>query len=94
MFLKRFKNLCAFKPYYKKHTKLIIALLCVMFIASGVGVFMSYLLSEQLLGITSGIAEIAIKFTILILAAVTIHHINWFCGASLLLRFPNGFQRT
>lgn len=78
MFLKRFKNLCAFKPYYKKHTKLIIALLCVMFIASGVGVFMSYLLSEQLLGITSGIAEIAIKFTIFILAAVTIHHINWF----------------
>ena len=78
MFLKRFKNLCAFKPYYKKHTKLIIALLCVMLIASGVGVFMSYLLSEQLLGITSGIAQIAIKFTIFILAAVTIHHINWF----------------
>lgn len=78
MFLKRFKNLCAFKPYYKKHTKLIVALLCVMFMASSVGVFMSYLMSEQLIGITGGITETAIKFTIYILVAVTIHHINWF----------------
>ena len=78
MFLKRFKNLCAFKPYYKKHLKLIIALLSVMLIASSAGVFMSYLMSEQLIGITSGIAKNAIRFTIYILAIVTIHHINWF----------------
>lgn len=78
MFLKRFKNLCAFKPYYKKHLKLIIALLSVMLIASSAGVFMSYLMSEQLIGITSGIAKNAIRFTIYILAVVTIHHINWF----------------
>ncbi len=78
MFLKRFKNLCAFKPYYKKHLKLIIALLSVMLIASSAGVFMSYLMSEQLIGITSGIAKTAIRFTIYILAVVTIHHINWF----------------
>ena len=78
MFLKKFKYLCAFKPYYKKHTKLIIALLSVMLIASATGVFISYLLSKQLIGITSEIAEVAIKFTIYILAAVTIHHINWF----------------
>ena len=78
MFLKRFKNLCAFKPYYKKHTKLIVALLCVMLTASSAGVFMSYLLSEQLIGITSGIAKTAIQFTIYILGIVTIHHINWF----------------
>ena len=78
MFLKRFKNLCAFKPYYKKHLKLIIALLSVMLLASSAGVFMSYLMSEQLIGITSGIAKNAIIFTIYILAVVTIHHINWF----------------
>ena len=78
MFLKRFKNLCAFKPYYKKHLKLIIALLSVMLIASSAGIFMSYLMSEQLIGITSGIAKNAIRFTIYILAVVTIHHINWF----------------
>ena len=78
MFLKKFKYLCAFKPYYKKHTKLIIALLSVMLIASATGVFISYLLSKQLIGITSEIAEVAIKFTIYILAAITIHHINWF----------------
>ena len=78
MFLKRFKNLCAFKPYYKKHLKLIVALLSVMLIASSAGIFMSYLMSEQLIGITSGIAKNAIRFTIYILAVVTIHHINWF----------------
>ncbi|MBO5309672.1 MAG: ABC transporter ATP-binding protein [Clostridia bacterium] len=49
-----------------------------MLTASSAGVLMSYLLSEQLIGITSGVAEIAIKFTIFILTAVVIHHINWF----------------
>ena len=78
MFLKRFKNLCAFKPYYKKHTKLIVALLCVMLLASSAGVFMSFLLSKQLIGITSQVAEMAVTFTIYILAVVTIHHVNWF----------------
>ena len=78
MFFKRFKNLSAFKPYYKKHTKLIVALLSVMIIASSTGVFISYLLSKQLIGITSEIMEVAIKFTVYILAAVTLHHINWF----------------
>ncbi len=78
MFLKRFKNLCAFKPYYKKHLKIIIALLCVMLIASSTGVFISYLMSEQLIAITNEIVNTAIKFTVIILIAITIHHINWF----------------
>lgn len=78
MFFKRFKNLCAFKDYYKKHLKLIISMLIVMFIASATGVFLSYLMSEQLIGITNEIAKTAIQFTIYILVAVTIHHINWF----------------
>ena len=78
MFIKRFKNLSAFKPYYKKHLKLIVALLCVMLIASTTGVVISYLLSEQLIGITNEIADTAVKFTIYILVAITIHHINWF----------------
>ena len=78
MFLKRFKNLRAFKPYYKKHFKLIVALFFVMLTASSAGVFLSYLMSEQLIGITSGITKTAVRFTIYILAVVTIHHINWF----------------
>ena len=78
MFLKKFKHLLAFKPYYKKHAKLILALVVVMLIASSSGVFMSYLISEQLIGITSGAAQTAIRFTVYILAVVTIHHINWF----------------
>ena len=78
MFFKRFKNLRTFKHYYKKYLKIIIALLAVMFIASATGVFLSYLMSEQLIGITNDLVDVAIKFTILILIAVTIHHINWF----------------
>lgn len=78
MFLKRFKNLRAFKPYYKKHLKIIIPLFIVMFIASSMGVLVSYLMSEQLIGITNQITKTAIKFTIYILTAITIHHINWF----------------
>lgn len=78
MFLKRFKNLYTFKPYYKKHLKLIVALLGVMLIASATGVFLSYLMSEQLISITNEMANTAIKFTIYILIAITIHHINWF----------------
>lgn len=75
MFLKRFKNLYKFKTYYKS---LIIALLCVMVLASSAGVFLSYLMSEQLIGITNKLASIAIKFTIYILIVVSIHHLNWF----------------
>lgn len=78
MFLKRFKNLCEFKVYYKKHTKLMLMLFCVMLVASSAGVFISYLMSEQLIGITNAVADIAVKFTIYILIVVTIHHINWF----------------
>lgn len=78
MFLKRFKNLYKFKSYYKKYTGLIIALLCVMVLASSAGIFLSYLMSEQLIGITNKLASIAIKFTIYILIVVSIHHLNWF----------------
>lgn len=78
MFIKKFENLYAFKPYYKRQSKLIVALFFVMLIASSAGVFTSYLVSEQLIGISNEIAEMAIRFTIYILAIVTIHHINWF----------------
>ena len=86
MFFKRFKNLNAFKPYYKKHIKLIIALISVMLVSSTTGVIISYLMSEQLIGITNEIVDIAIKFTIYILVAVTIHHINWFLWAKFAFK--------
>ena len=78
MFLKKFKNLYKFKPYFKKYKKLIIGLISVMLIASSTGVAISYLISEQLIGITNEITHQAITFTIYIMLAVTIHHINWF----------------
>ncbi len=78
MFFKRFKYLYTFMPYYKKQTKLIIALLIVMISASSLGILLSYLMSIQLIGITNEETETAIKFTIYILTAITFHHINWF----------------
>ena len=78
MFFKRFKNLYQFKKYYKKYYKIIILLLIVMFVASGLGVFVSFLMSEQLIGITNENIQKAITYTIYILIAITIHHINWF----------------
>ena len=78
MFLKRYKNLYRFKKYYKKHTKLIAMLVCVMLIASSMGVLLSYLMSEQLIGITDSIIDKTVKFTLFIISTVTIHHICWF----------------
>lgn len=78
MFLKRYKNLYEFKKYYKKHTKLIVMLVCVMLIASSMGVLLSYLMSEQLIGITDSLIEKTVKFTLLIIGTVTIHHVCWF----------------
>jgi ABC-type multidrug transport system fused ATPase/permease subunit len=78
MFLKRYKNLYEFKKYYKKHTKLIVMLVCVMLIASSMGVLLSYLMSEQLIGITDSVIDKTVKFTLFIIIVVTIHHICWF----------------
>lgn len=78
MFFKKFKNLYNFKNYFKKYKYLIAILIFVMLVASSAGVMLSYLMSQQLLGITNENARIAINFTIYILVVVTIHHVNWF----------------
>ena len=78
MFLKRYNNLYKFKKYYKKHTKLIVVLVCVMLTASSMGVLLSYLMSEQLIGITDSAIDKTVKFTLFIIGSVTIHHICWF----------------
>lgn len=77
-FLKRYKNLRFFKPYFTKYTPLIAALICVMVIASTMGMVLAYLMSEQMVGITNQIISQMVQFTILIIAAVLIHHISWF----------------
>jgi len=78
LFLKRYENLYKFKKYYKKHIKLIVMLLIVMLIASSMGVLLSYLMSEQLIGITDSLVEKTVKYTLLIISVVTIHHVCWF----------------
>lgn len=78
MFLKKFKNLYNFKNYFKKYKYLIAILIFVMLVASSAGVMLSYLMSQQLLGITNENVRIAINFTIYILVVVTLHHVNWF----------------
>ena len=89
MFIKRFKNLAAFKPYFKKHIKLIIILLSVMLIASSAGVITSYLLSEQLIGITNELVSHTLKFTLIIMVVITIHHINWYLWSKFHYRLSS-----
>ena len=78
MFFKRYKNLRLIKPYYKKHAALIATLLFVMVVASSMGMDLAWLMSEQMVSITNKIINQMVKFTILILFAVIIHHICWF----------------
>lgn len=89
MFIKRFKNLSQFKPYYKKYAKLTIALLCVMIIASGMGMVLAYLLSLQLLAITDQVVGGIVTATIFILAGVTIHHTCWFLWSMFANQLSN-----
>ncbi|HHU60209.1 TPA: ABC transporter ATP-binding protein [bacterium] len=89
MFIKRFKNLAAFKPYFKKHIKLIIILISVMLIASSAGVITSYLLSEQLIGITNELVSHTLKFTLIIMVVITIHHINWYLWSKFHYRLSS-----
>lgn len=81
MFFKRYKNLRQFKHYFNKYNKTIIALAIVMTIASSLGMVLAYLMSEQLVGITTKSTEVMIKFTVLIVVAVFVHHICWFLWA-------------
>ncbi len=83
MFLKRFKNLYYFKYYFSKNKLLIFILIFVMLVASSAGVFLSYLMSKQLLGITNEDVGVAVTFTVYILAVVTVHHVNWFFWSKL-----------
>lgn len=78
MFLKRYKNLYKFKPYFAKYKGLIAILVICMVIASSMGMVLAYLMSEQLSAISNIEISNMIKFTILIVAAVFIHHLTWF----------------
>lgn len=89
MLIKRFKNLSQFKPYYKNYAKLIIVLLCVMIIASSMGMVLAYLLSLQLLAITDQVIGEIITATLLILAGVTIHHTCWFLWSMFANQLSN-----
>ena len=93
MFLKRYKNLRQFKPYFKKHSTLIIALICVMVIASSLGMFLAWLISQQLIGITNMAASVIITFTVYILAAVLVYHICWFLWSRFATVLHNKVSR-
>ncbi|MCL1901437.1 MAG: ABC transporter ATP-binding protein/permease [Firmicutes bacterium] len=83
LFFKRYKNLRQLKPYFSKYTALTIVLIFVMVTASTMGMVTAYLLSEQLLSITNLAIDSIVKFTILLMAAVLIHHIFWFLWSLL-----------
>jgi len=46
---------------------------------------LAWLISEQFVGIADQITEIIVRFTILIIAAVTIHHVCWFLWKRLTI---------
>ncbi|MDR0850151.1 MAG: ABC transporter ATP-binding protein/permease [Christensenellaceae bacterium] len=98
MFFKRYKNLRQMKPYFKKYMPLTISLLIVAVIASSLGMVIAYFMSEQLVGITNQNINQMVKFTILIMAAVLIHHICWFLwsrfGAVLSNYVANDIRRN
>lgn len=78
MFVKKYANLYQFKPYFARQKRLVALLLCCMVTASSMGVCLTYLSSQQLIAITDVSIPNMVRFTLLILAAITIHHVNWF----------------
>ena len=89
MFLKKYKNLRTFRPYYKKYTKLILCLLFVMLIASSAGIIIGFLMSEQLLAITDMLIPQIVTYTLYILLCVTIHHTYWFLWVLIQSKLSN-----
>ena len=89
MFLKKYKNLRTFRPYYKKYTKLILCLLLVMLIASSAGIIIGFLMSEQLLAITDMLIPQIVTYTLYILLCVTIHHTYWFLWVLIQSKLSN-----
>lgn len=78
MFIKKYASLYKFKPYFARYKGLLALLVCCMLIASSMGVVVSYLSSRQMIAITDVSIPNMVRFTLLILAVVTIHHTMWF----------------
>lgn len=78
MFFRRYKNLTKFKPYYSKYRPLLALLIFNMVIASSMGMVIAYLLSEQLIAISNLVISNMVKFTILIVVGIFLHHLCWF----------------
>lgn len=78
MFFKKYKNLRTLKPYFTKYKGLIIILIACMVVASSMGLIVAYLMSEQLFSISNELIESMVRFTILIIVGILIHHIAWF----------------
>lgn len=83
MFLKKYQNLYRFKPYFTRYKHLLIPLFACMITASSMGVVMTYLSSQQMIAIADASIEPMIRFTLLVLGAVTIHHTTWFFWSKL-----------
>ncbi|MCL2758453.1 MAG: ABC transporter ATP-binding protein/permease [Alphaproteobacteria bacterium] len=84
MAFRRYRHLWQFWPYFRKYIRLIIVLLFVMVTASSFGMILAWLMSEQLIGITNQAAAVMVKFTMLVMAAVIIHHTFWFLWVRLV----------
>ena len=93
MFLKKYARLYKFKPYFARYKGLLTLLVCCMLAASSMGVIMSYLASQQMIAITDISIPNMVRFTLLILLAVTIHHTMWFFWDKLSAIIGNRIAR-
>lgn len=78
MFLKKYANLYRFRGYFFRRKRLVAALIVCMIASSSMGVVASYLLSLQLIAISNEVLSDMVKFALLTLGIILIHHIAWF----------------
>jgi ABC-type multidrug transport system fused ATPase/permease subunit len=93
MFIKKYAFLYKFRHYFARNRGLLALLVCCMLIASSMGVTASYLCSRQMIAITDVSIPDMVRFTLLILAVITIHHTMWFLWDKLSAIIGNRVAR-
>lgn len=83
MFKKTYKNLSKFKKYYQKEHKLIKVLLLCMILASSLGLVLTYFYSLRLTGVTGNSFAMVLKYSLVIIGIILLHHTFWFFWSKL-----------
>lgn len=79
----KYRYLHRFKHYYMRQKKLIGVLLCVMLLASSLGMLLPYIVSRRLVGITENLAGEVVFYSLLFLIIIVFHHLFWYLWEKL-----------